>query len=43
MTHQQTLGHAVPTSDAEDPKLAFIVEVWDWLTNERKLRLVEIV
>ena len=41
--HQNRLSHALPTSQAEDPDLAFIVGLWDRLANECKQRLIEIV
>jgi hypothetical protein len=39
--HQGSLAHALPTSRPEDPDLAFIVGLWDRLTDECKRRLIE--
>ena len=39
-THQDRLAHALPS---EDPDLAFLMGVWDWLADECKQRLIEMV
>ncbi len=42
-THRETLSLALPTSQAEDPDLAFIMGMWDRLADECKQRLVEVI
>jgi hypothetical protein len=40
-SHQRSLAHALPTSQAEDPDLALIVRLWGRLADECKCRLIE--
>jgi hypothetical protein len=42
-THRETLSHARPTSQTEDPDLALIVGIWDRLADECKQQLIEMV
>ena len=41
--HREPLSHALPTPQAEDPGLAFIVGMWDRLADECRLALIEAV
>ncbi len=40
-THRQSLAHALPTCQVEDPDLAFIVAGWDRLADGCKRVLIE--
>ena len=42
-THQETFAHTLPTVQAENKDLAFIMEVWDRLADECKRVLIEMV